>query len=443
MYKVAVSNALMEHQSTDMVCPWAQYYEGKYKKTYVVYMAPDYGIYMVYYDHQQGLWSTPVKVATSPEADPHSAPAILIRNDGKILVFYGCHTGFRYKISTNPEDISSWGAQKNPDFPYATYPHPIQMLNGDIWIFVLHVDEYDATKEGYRISTNGGETFGARVLIVDWAGGPGYATPVYVPAVVRGSDDSIHVTFGIYGAPPNYYRDVFYMWRDPTDGKWKKRDGTVIPLPAHEGTVDKVFDSGVMSEANQCRAWDICLDSDNRPYILFRYNNQYRLAKYENGWKTFTIASGGIDSKWDIGRLRITKTKIYAYLERFGVAGGGTPLCPNRGGDIEAWVSSDWGETWTKERDVAKGSSTPTYGSNLIDLGLVKDAPVGSDVLVIWHTGKEPCDLCYCGEPKPELVEVVSPRTVAVVAVLIVVLVVVAVAYWKRREITAFFRRVI
>lgn len=83
---------------------------------------------------------TTVQVGTVFQKDDHNQVQILIRNsDKRLIAFYVEHNGsaIRWKISINPLDGLSWGAEKavNPVSLYS-YISPYQTSDGKIFIFL-------------------------------------------------------------------------------------------------------------------------------------------------------------------------------------------------------------------------------------------------------------------------------------------------------------------
>jgi BNR repeat-containing family member len=83
-------------------------------KTYIGYINANGAIYVTSYNHTDGSTVTSC-LRTFLETDDHDNPALVILPDGRILAFYTKHPGsMYYRVSTNPEDISSW--QTEVDF---------------------------------------------------------------------------------------------------------------------------------------------------------------------------------------------------------------------------------------------------------------------------------------------------------------------------------------
>jgi hypothetical protein len=115
--------------------PLARRYSGTYDRTYFGGIDSLGNVIVSQVDPSTGATVSSV-VDTLPIADSHSAPAILVDSDGYIWAFYSKHaleTSIYYKKSTNPEDISAWGAKQTLAFDYnVTYPQVFQSAGGRI-----------------------------------------------------------------------------------------------------------------------------------------------------------------------------------------------------------------------------------------------------------------------------------------------------------------------
>jgi len=232
-----------------------------------------YSQHIVELDHSDGS-SVVTQVGTVVEYDDHNEPSILIRaSDNRLFTCYaehGASRNIRYRLSTNPLDGTAWGSETvkdigagsgNSDF-YVTYPSCFEAPDGTIIII------YRETGNGwsYIISTDGGVTFGSRILFFYGEDFRGYLT-------FKQSADKNYIHFVGTGGHPN--NDVavdvyhFYMYL-PTRNLFKS-DGTAVdafrPLTGDEGmtrVMDNVYpDSGWFE--------DIAIDGSGNPRILITY----------------------------------------------------------------------------------------------------------------------------------------------------------------------------
>jgi len=90
--------------------PRAIYYNGK---TYIGSIRSAGDIVVLSYDHSS-YEQAEFELQAALQVDDHANPSILIRDDGRLVVFYCAHNGpdMFYRVSTNPGDISAWGAEQ-------------------------------------------------------------------------------------------------------------------------------------------------------------------------------------------------------------------------------------------------------------------------------------------------------------------------------------------
>ena len=120
--------------------PDAVYHEGKYKKTYMGWISNTGVVSVATYDHTAGAMAT--HVMGSMAADDHSHPSLLMRPDGRLMVFFSGHDGatMNLYIATNPEDISAFDPliKVAPGVTYC-YPNPMWLSDegdsGRIYLF--------------------------------------------------------------------------------------------------------------------------------------------------------------------------------------------------------------------------------------------------------------------------------------------------------------------
>ena len=113
--------------------PRAVYYTGKLDRTYVGWVNKAGDIKLAAVDNKTSKIET-VTLKKNLQKDDHANPALLVRDDGRIVVFYSAHNGDKmfYRISKKPEDISSWSDEMslaaNTQGKYGfTYPNPCRL----------------------------------------------------------------------------------------------------------------------------------------------------------------------------------------------------------------------------------------------------------------------------------------------------------------------------
>jgi hypothetical protein len=216
--------------------PHAAYYNGR---TYFAYVKGTNGDACVRsYDHRTGRISAEVVLHAALDADDHASPTILVRDsDHRILVAYSAHNGAALytRLSTNPEDVSSFAAEVNIDASLGgtaySYPALIQLTgetNDPVYLFVRPVSGGSGQSWGYATSTDGGATWSALTTFFSVSGRWGYVT------LVPNGDARIDlfVQDGSAGAGDATV-SVYHGYLE--GGSWKKSDGTAAgSLPLDE-----------------------------------------------------------------------------------------------------------------------------------------------------------------------------------------------------------------
>jgi len=277
--------------------PRAVHYEGNYKRTYVGWVNKAGDIMIASCDCQTQTTAS-VTIKAKLQYDDHANPAILIRGDGRLMVFYSRHgdkQAMFYRISSRPEDISSWGPEMrietNTDGKYGfTYPNPVLLSAEDNTIYLFF--RGGSFKPAFSTSKDGINWSRARTLIE----GPG-ARP-YMKLESNGID-KIHFAF-TDGHPRNEPANCIY-YACYYNGAIYKADATKIMdmarLPIQPAQADKVYDAAVAGA--RAWIWDIAVDSSGCPVIVYaafinETDHRYRYARWTGGnWRDFEIVAAG------------------------------------------------------------------------------------------------------------------------------------------------------
>jgi hypothetical protein len=221
---------------------------------------------------------------------------LLVRPDGRLMVFWSAHSGSTmfYRISTNPEDIASWGPVHNVGVNSAgplgyTYPNPIQLSAEDNRIYLFwRGGDFNPTMS----TSMDGLPWSSSKSVID--------SPGQRPYVKIASDNigKIGLTF-TNGHPGETVTSIYYATY--RNGSWYKADGTLITstasLPFTPAMADVVWDANV----EHAKAWvhDVAYDAMGRPIIVFAYfptdtDHHYRYARWDGPrWQNFEITSAG------------------------------------------------------------------------------------------------------------------------------------------------------
>jgi hypothetical protein len=342
--------------------PKAVYHEGLHRRTYVGWVDGEGSVRVGAYDHDDGSFTMSV-LQEGMERDDHDNPAILILPDGRLAAFYCPHVrvpgpgeglmGMFYRMSTSPEDVSAWGPERQlatntrGSWGY-TYPNAVQLSGegGRIYLFWRGGNGRPAIS----FSDDGEYWVYAHTLFESGGRRP------YAKYASDGAS-TIHFAFTDghpRGEPTNNVYYAFYR-----EGAFFRADGTRIAdldgLPLVPEGLDVVYDA----QAGGARAWvwDIALDADGRPVIVYATfpeedDHRYRYARWDGErWSDHEICAAGA---WfpepipdDRGRRYYVyysggvtldhddPSVVYASREINGIH------------EIERWVTSDGGRTWT------------------------------------------------------------------------------------------------
>jgi hypothetical protein len=203
------------------------------------------------------------QVGTTYEKDDHNQAQILIRqSDKRLIAFYGIHiaNAIRWKISTNPLDASSWGAEKthSPSQEYS-YVSPYQASNGDIFIFYRR---RNPTAWSYCKSTDGGLTFGAETIYWQTFGDRNlYNITCQDGDIIHFTATDQHISY-LNLAPV----DIWHFYFDMFTEKFYTSNGTeVTSLPLGSNLDSKIINT---ETPNSCWISDIQV-KDGKPRILY------------------------------------------------------------------------------------------------------------------------------------------------------------------------------
>lgn len=273
--------------------PRSIYHKGQKEQTYFSWVTSTGDIVIAAYNHKTGEY---IKNTLSEklQVDDHANPSVFIRKDGKIILFYSKHfdTVMRYRISTNAEDISSFGAEKT--FGYnVTYPYPFQVGN-DIVIFYRGDADWHPTM---AVSHDNGETFDAPTKFIIGGGQRPYTR------YCQDSTGAIHVAYTT-GHPRNEASNKIYYALFKND-KFYRADGTLIkdynaganPLNIDTNDAETVYNAS----NGKGWIWDITVDSDKNPVMVFASfptdtDHRYYYSRWTGAnWFQKQLTNGG---KW-------------------------------------------------------------------------------------------------------------------------------------------------
>ncbi|MFH1689213.1 MAG: BNR-4 repeat-containing protein [Candidatus Eisenbacteria bacterium] len=293
---------------------------------------------LAHFDHDSGEIVSAV-VKEQPQQDDHASPAVLVRPDHRLMVFYSGHRGrwMIYRLSANAEDITSWGTE--------------HAASG-------HTSDY-----------------------------AGYTYPN--AAFLTGEDDRRNVFWrGADYLPMFAFSETGMSWSEPA--VLVRADGSPVgkmeDLPLTFGDADLVYDAA--GAGATAWLWDVAFDASGNPVVAYTAfphvdDHRYRYARWDGvAWVDTEIAPGGarfptvekgrrhFDPYYSGGVALDHTDPSIAYLSRpvSGVF------------EIERWTTPDGGYSWTSEA-VTSGS----VHDNVRPLVPIGHAPGGPGL--IWMNG--------------------------------------------------------
>ncbi|MCF8266873.1 MAG: glycoside hydrolase family 88 protein [Ignavibacteriales bacterium] len=339
--------------------PRALYYKGAHDKTYLSWVNSKGDIQAAEYDFGNEVLATST-LRVGLDQDDHANPGMIIRPDGRIMIFYSGHNGrdMYYRISSTPEQVQAWedeqilptNTEGNSGY---TYPNPVQLSaeNNKIYLFFRG----NNWQPNFSTSDDGKEWAPAKSLL------SGGGLRPYMKMYSNGVDE-IHFIY-TDGHPRNEkLNSIYYVYYK--NGVFYKRTGEKIAgineLPFDLKQGDKIYDASISGE--KAWIWDIALDKGNKPvvaYVTFpdSLNHIYRYMKWDGEkWNSHQIVNAG---KWFpqtsegasetepnySGGLILNKqntSELYLSREIEGVF------------EIERWNTPDAGATWKSEPVTAK-----------------------------------------------------------------------------------------
>lgn len=411
--------------------PRAIRYVGHHDRTYIAYYTTNNGWWISAYDHMNSDWQH-YQLRSHEQStegrwwDDHNNPALTIRQDGHLIVVYGEHSTERswFRISSNPEDISSWQNEvpfrqeqqiakrsnnrlkhfvkrvwakltntKRPKLydPAYSYVNLYTLSDGTIWRHYRPLTGWSGISRNptFVISRDGGSTWSDPVQFIKEENRSPYL-------VTAQEDNKIHFFFS--DAHPDEWNktSIYHAYYDHSHGTYHKSDGTLIGdetcLPFTPAQATKIFDG--TSASGEAWVYDIAVDEEGRIAGLFNvYSGEkdnkksYQVHEYwyaiwnGKGWKTNRIDSES--NIFSTGQKRysggfvadmVDVSQVYLSLvDRDGTEDGFTR-------HIWRYQTDDNGSTWNRTRISKKGQGK-AHSRPVVPVNRHPDLPV------VWQYG--------------------------------------------------------
>src|SRR5918992_354663 len=364
--------------------PRAVTYTGDHTRTYVGWVDHEGDIKVSSYDHLSGARVTAV-LAARLNKDDHANPSIHVRPDGRLAIFYSRHVGaaMHYRVSTNPEDVTSWEAPQTvpvntPGIRGFTYPNPIRLEAEDATYLFWRGGNYNPT---FSIQADGSSGWSPARNLINMPNERPYTK------YASSGGDTIHVAYT--NAHPNEHSNVNVYYARVRAGKIERAGGQQIgtlDAPIAPGAGDEIFD-----ESEQSWVHDVAADSVGRPVIVFASfpsasDHRYHYARWTGtSWEVHEITPGGGSfveggpSPYYSGGLTLDhEDPSRVYLSR--------QLGPNAW-QVETWTTANGGADWTSQ---AEGAEVPSTQRNVRPVSPRGMAAFGGDLGVTWMNGSYP-----------------------------------------------------
>jgi hypothetical protein len=312
--------------------------------------------------------------------DDHANPSILVRRDGRLMVFFSPHSGHHlpppgvprrmyYRVSRRPSDVRRFGRLRRlptntPGGLGYTYPNPIQV--GRAVRLFWRGGNWQPSTSTWR---PGRGWTRARTLLRVGGGNRPYVKYAVVPGRSRGAID---VAF-TEANPGNLATSIYYA-RLRGDRFRRAGGGSAGGFPLTPRRADRVYDG----RGARGRAWvmDTASTATGRPVIVF--------ASYHPGgrhviYRYATFARG----RWRVRRLVDSGPPIagnYPAGASLDHSDPATVVLSRRVGrvyEIERWRTGDRGQSWAH--------AAVTRGSRQWNIRPV--VPRGGSGTVVWMRG--------------------------------------------------------
>ena len=325
--------------------PRAVHYHGLHDRTYTGWVAQDGSVQISSYDHDTAR-RVVVTLKARLQIDDHDNPSILVRPDGRLMVFWSTHAGptMWYRRSLHPEDITAWEPERvfptnTPGGRGYTYSNPMQLSAEANRIYLFW--RGGNINPAMSTSPDGNSWSPARTVILN----PGQRP--YVKYASNGRDT---IAMAFTEAHPRDLRTSIY-YAAYRDGALRRADGSVIAsmanLPIAPTSGQKVYD-----QATSGKAWvhDVALDAADRPVIVYAAfptdtDHRYRYARWDGTrWVDRELVRAGRSMSVDPAEPNYSggisldhEDPSIVYLSRQ----------VNGVFEVEAWTTRDGGASWS------------------------------------------------------------------------------------------------
>lgn len=318
-----------------------------------------------YYDHATGTVPRPTYLLDKRTSDAHDNPVLSIDRDGYLWIFSSSHGLSRPSYihrSKRPYDIDEFEQlapvrrEGDQNVAIDNYSYPQFWYDPDrgfVTFFTRY--SYPAARTSCFMSSPDGVNWS------EWQRLAAIAAGHYQTSAICPGKAGTMMNYHPAGKGLNWRTNLYYLETLDNGASWQAADGTPLDVPLTE-VQNPALVHDYEADGLLVYLKDMVFDADRRPILVYETSLGYEPGP-DNGprtlctarwtgeeWVIFPIADA--DHNYDSASL---------YLEDDGTWRVITPTAPGpqpygTGGEMEMWVSSDQGKTWTKERRLTHGS---------------------------------------------------------------------------------------
>ena len=226
------------------------------------------------------------QLAATSDANDHHVAALGIRSDERLIASYAQHNKPMYiRTSANPNDVASWGPERDLDLGRCTYPNLVYLAAEKCWYLIYR--RHVASKHMpivLRASKDDGETWSDAVTLFDVDG-----HRPYFKVATNGRD---RIDLAVTDGHPNEYADnsIYHFAYDR--GIWTDSHGNDLGEPTFSTEGVTLVHDGTLGEP--AWVWDVAPG----PVIAFAAfptpdDHRYMKARWDDGWVVNQVAFGG------------------------------------------------------------------------------------------------------------------------------------------------------
>lgn len=316
------------------------------------------------FDHRKGLLQKPRMVMDKGVLgvkDPHDNPTIQIDRDGYLWVFVSGRSnkreGYRYR-SVNPYDITAFR-----EISHDTMAYPQVMYHPDRGFFLFYT-RYDGVRQLFWRTSPDGVTWSDYSQLASIKEGDETKSGHYQISNMHGTKLCTAFNRHINGNVDTR-TNIYYVQSEDWGATWTTASGQAVQVPVTERYSNALLMDS-QSQGKNCYIKDLNFDGDGRPVILYLISDNHLTGPAGGVREWFTLHWNGSD--WE--QTKVTEsTHCYdsgsIWIDTDAEGETWTILAPTgdgpqywgAGGEVEEFVSTDLGKTWTKTRDLTSGST--------------------------------------------------------------------------------------